>query len=90
MIFVISRLLVSPRHSLSPLWCRGCEQGWWIGLAALFSVAAVGVVVFTYTLPDSSTPATFMCPLVPLFPYAGIAINNAMMAGTVTHVQCAV
>jgi hypothetical protein len=47
----------------------------------VFGVAAVGSVVYMYRLPEIDVPTTFKCPLVPLVPCAGIAINMSMMTG---------
>lgn len=57
------------------------HQDWSIAVPVVFGVAAVGSVVYMYRLPEIDVPTTFKCPLVPLVPCAGIAINMSMMTG---------
>ena len=50
-------------------------------MVVIFSITGVAAVVYMYFLPENEIPATFKCPLVPLVPCVGIAINMSMMTG---------
>jgi APA family basic amino acid/polyamine antiporter len=51
----------------------------------IFSILAlgdfVGLCIFHLWAKDQNIPETFKCPLVPLVPCIGIAINSYMLAG---------
>lgn len=56
-------------------------QGWSPIATIAFGALAVGAVAWMHTLPVACMPSTFRCPLVPLVPCLGIAINAFMMSG---------
>ncbi len=56
-------------------------QKWNIGVSIVFGILAVVCVGYMYSLPELEVPTSFKCPLVPLVPCLGIAINMSMMTG---------
>ena len=56
------------------------HEGWPLAVTIIFAVAALGFLVFLYTLPVNEPPSSFKCPLVPLTPCIGIALNMSMLS----------
>lgn len=52
-----------------------------IVFAALAVLTFIGLLIFHFRCKDQNIPITFKCPLVPLVPCVGIAINSYMLAG---------
>lgn len=60
---------------------RGLSMFVPIVFSALALLTFVGLCIFHFRCKKQNIPDTFKCPLVPLVPCVGIAINSYMLAG---------